>query len=123
MSSSALPGSFPPQICPSRSPDPALIAAASPLARPRGAGSLIRRRGSLAQGRALEGLGHAVEYLVDSRLFHTGEHNQRDENEAIQTLMRLSRAVFSECPEVVPLSQRVRGWVSERIAGVWSAQG
>jgi hypothetical protein len=77
----------------------------------------IKRRGSLEQGRALETLGHAVEYLVDSRLFHAGCHNQTDEQEAIQILMRMSRAVFSECPEVVTLGRRLGRWVSDRLTG------
>jgi hypothetical protein len=41
-------------------------------ARLAGGGQPIRRRGSLEQGRALETLGHAVEYLIDSRLFQSG---------------------------------------------------
>jgi hypothetical protein len=76
-----------------------------------------RRRGTLEQGRALEALGHAVEYLVDSRLFHAGELNPVDEHEAVQILMRLSRAVFAECPEVVSLRRRMRQWVAQRFAG------
>ena len=75
----------------------------------------VYRRGSPEQGRALEMLGHAVEYLVDSRLFQTGDHVQRDEQEAVQILMRLSRAVFSECPEVVSLRKRLRRWLGERV--------
>lgn len=76
----------------------------------------VRRRGSQEQGRALESLGHAVEYLVDSGLFLRDERNQRDEHEAIQILMRLSRAVFAECPEVVPLRRRLEAW-GERLTG------
>lgn len=75
----------------------------------------VRRRPSLLQGRALESLGHAVEYLVDSRLFLTGEIVQHDEQDAVQILMQLSRAVFAECTEVVPFSQRLSTWVSGRI--------
>ena len=75
---------------------------------------MIRRRASLAQGRALEKLGHAVEYLVDSRMFHPGAVNQRDEQEAVQILMRASRAVFAECAEVISMKQRVREWMEMR---------
>jgi len=82
---------------------------------PRASGEVILRRGSVAQGRALEMLGHAVEYLVDSRMFHGGEQIQRDEQEALQILMRLSRAVFAECPEVISLRKRLKGWLSERL--------
>ena len=55
----------------------------------------VRRRGNAEQGRALEMLGHAVEYLADSRLFLLEEVNQRDEDEAMQILMRMSREFMS----------------------------
>ncbi len=74
----------------------------------------------MQQGRALEMLGHAVEYLVDSRMFGD-EAGFRSEGEAVQILMRMSRAVFAECPEVVPLRERVARWFAdawERQAGL-----
>ena len=83
--------------------------------RPHNRG-FVRRRGSVEQGRALESIGHAVEYLVDSRMFSAGEYDSRDEQEAIQILMRMSRAVFAECPEVISLRRRLRRWVQERLA-------
>jgi len=79
-------------------------------------GEAVRRRGSIQQGRALETLGHAVEYLVDSRLFQVEDDNQRAEQEAVQILMRASRAVFAECPEVVSLRTRLRRWMQDRLA-------
>jgi hypothetical protein len=63
----------------------------------------VRRRGNSEQGRALEILGHAVEYLVDSRLFLVDQTQAKAEQDAVQILMRMSRAVFLECPEVVSL--------------------
>ncbi len=75
----------------------------------------VYRRGSREQGRALEAIGHAVEYLVDSRLFQVGDHNRRAEQEAVQILMRLSRAVFAECPEVVSLRKRLKRWLVQRV--------
>ncbi len=77
----------------------------------------IRRRGSLEQGRALEMLGHAVEYLVDSRLFLADPPDLAAEQQAVQLLMRASRAVFAECPEVISLRQRLKEWLSERLSG------
>lgn len=68
----------------------------------------VRRRGSPQQGRALETLGHAVEYLIDSRMFQLGDTSRENETEAVQVLMRLSRLVFNECPEVVSLQTRLR---------------
>ena len=82
---------------------------------------MVRRRGNLEQGRALEMLGHAVEYLADSQLFLTDEAGVRHSREAVQILMRCSLAVFLECPEVIPVSRRLSLWVT---AGVnrWARQ-
>ena len=77
----------------------------------------MRRRGTPAQGRALEALGHAVEYLVDSRLFVLDQDSLRSDDEAVQIMMRMSRAVFAECPEVVSLRRKVRMWIVDRMAG------
>ncbi len=75
----------------------------------------IRRRPTREQGRALEIVGHAIEYLVDSRMF-VGEHpSSRADHEASRILMEASRSVFSECAEIVPVARRVRrmvaGWI------------
>ena len=67
----------------------------------------VRRRGSPQQGHALEMLGHAVEYLVDSRMFLVEQRVVQADRDAMQILMKMSRDVFSECPEVVPLWTRV----------------
>jgi hypothetical protein len=84
----------------------------------RSARSIVRRRGTLVQGHALESLGHAVEYLVDSRMWQRGEFDEKSHDEAVQVLMQLSRAVFAECPEVVPFGQRFRDWVNDRVSGL-----
>ncbi len=85
---------------------------------PRSSNGCVRRRGSLQQGFALETLGHAVEYLVDSRLFAQNDADAQSDQEAIQLLMRMSRAVFSECPELLPLRHRLGRW----IAGSWQGR-
>ncbi len=71
---------------------------------------MVRRRGNMEQGKALELLGHSVEYLVDSRLFTKDEVEARNDREAVQILMRLSRAVFAECPEVISVRRRLTRW-------------
>ena len=71
---------------------------------------IVRRRPTPQQGQALELLGHAVEYLVDSRL-HLGSGSTRPADDlAVQLLMRLNREVFAECPPIVPLGARLRQW-------------
>jgi hypothetical protein len=75
-----------------------LAAARREAGRP---GGTERRRGNAMQGRALEALGHAVEYLMDSRMFLVGQENGKAEQDALKILMQMSRTVFLECPEVV----------------------
>ena len=77
---------------------------------------VVRRRGNLEQGRALETLGHAVEYLADSQMFLSAGDACRSNREAIQILMRCSRAVFLECPEVLPVKRRVGLWLTEGVS-------
>ena len=77
----------------------------------------VRRRGSAEQGRALETLGHAVEYLVDSRMRFNDPLAAAGERDAIEILMRLNRAVFSECPEIIPMGRRLRQWFAAHLPG------
>jgi hypothetical protein len=73
---------------------------------------VIRRRPNQQQGRALEKLGHAVEYLVDSRMALIYEPSTRADAEALDILMRLSRCVFSECEEIIPVGRRLKAWMT-----------
>ncbi|WP_419806794.1 hypothetical protein [Terriglobus sp.] len=72
-----------------------------------------RRRTTPQQGRALELLGHAIEYLVDSRLPEGGPTPA--ENRAIRTLMACSRSVFEDSIAVVPMHQRVNNWMQVQL--------
>ena len=67
----------------------------------------VRRRTSPEQGRALEVLGHAIEYLVDSRLSETWESPA--DAQAVQLLMSRSTEIFSAC------HQRVQRAVAKRL--------
>ena len=69
-----------------------------------------------AQGQALELLGHAVEYLIDSRMFLTQVPYTIAEEEAVQILMALNRKVFESCPEVVTMRRRVTNGLMRWIA-------
>ena len=75
----------------------------------------IRRRASYQQGRGLEILGHAVEYLIDSRMFLIDQPSTRADSEAVQLLMLLSRQVFAECAPVPQPVRRLRHWIAERL--------
>jgi hypothetical protein len=74
-----------------------------------------RRRATQLQGRGLEILGHAVEYLVDSRMFLIDEPSTPADAEAVQLLMLLSRQLFAECAHVPPPARRLRHWIAERL--------
>lgn len=60
-------------------------------------------------GRALEILGHAIEYLTDELVHEGNPVNPRDPQvQAIQTLMALNRQVYYDCPFVPALAERLR---------------
>lgn len=63
-----------------------------------------RRRIDRNAGRALEVLGHAIEYLTDEFVHEGGLDS--GELEAVQILMALNRQVYYECPIVPTLSER-----------------
>lgn len=75
---------------------------------------IISRQPNLQQGRALEILGHAIEYLVDSRMFLTSEPVTMADLEARHILKQRSREVFDECRESIPLSRRLSQWLNRR---------
>lgn len=85
---------------------------------------LIRRRPTREQGQGLEVLGHALEYLVDTRMFIYREPNTKADAEAIHILSRCSRELFSTCVEIVPIRQRVKTWLAETFhVGAMNALG
>ncbi len=83
-----------------------------PAAIPTSAGHQARthrRRIAPEAGRALEILGHAIEYLSDE-FIHAGgclsAHNAQIE--AMQLLMAANREIYFACPEVPSLGERWR---------------
>jgi hypothetical protein len=83
------------------------IASPSSSRRTKSASQILRRP-SKQQGRALETLGHAIEYLVDSQLHRTTPAAAPPDTAASQLLMRLSREVFAECREIVPVRRKLK---------------
>jgi hypothetical protein len=60
-------------------------------------------------GRALEILGHAIEYLTDEFVQDERAFTMKSEQlQAVQTLMALNRQIYFECPEVPTLAERCR---------------
>ena len=68
-----------------------------------------RREVSPAAGRALEILGHAIEYLADE-LVHEAKQvdGSQPQVQAIQILMALNRQVYYECPFAPTFAERLR---------------
>ena len=75
---------------------------------------VIRRKISPTDGRALEILGHAIEYLTDEYALSAAQAGTLDTGdprvEAVQTLMTLNRQVYYACPEIEPLLRRIARW-------------
>jgi hypothetical protein len=80
-------------------------------------GRARRRRISPKAGRALEILGHAIEYLTDEFVHSGGSLSAHTTQlEAVQLLMAINRQVYFECPEVPSLGERWRAMVHLRTA-------
>jgi len=78
----------------------------------RGKGSsrpTLRRCRTREQGIALMTVGHAIEYLVDSRLIKQ-ENTTGAEREALAILLNANLSVYNEGTEVRPLMSRFRQW-------------
>jgi hypothetical protein len=62
-------------------------------------------------GRTLLTLGHAAEYLANSRRYSTEKVDHASNVEAIHILMELSRSVFDDFAERPTLSGRFEQWL------------
>jgi hypothetical protein len=91
-----------------------------PVAVPNAAasrGPKRRRRISSDAGRALEVLGHAIEYLTDEFIYSGGSFSARNgQVEAIQLLMGANRQIYFACPEVPTIGERFRALLHPRPA-------
>jgi hypothetical protein len=68
-----------------------------------------RRQITPQAGRALEILGHAIEYLTDEFVHCGGPFSAcNDQLQAVQLLMALNRQVYYECPEALTFGERCR---------------
>ena len=74
----------------------------------------IRRQPTPETGRALELLGHAIEYLADEYAVDDRSKgplgNADPRIEAIQILKKFNRQIYLSCAEVPPPFRRVRRW-------------
>jgi hypothetical protein len=77
-----------------------------------------QRRISPLDGRALEILGHAIEYLADEFALRAGNLTPLSAEDpqisSIQKLMAASRSVYYDCPIVPSIRERLRGYLFRR---------
>ena len=89
-----------------------LLRAAAPVAPAQRLLSARQRRIDRASGRALEILGHAIEYLADEYVYHGGQLSSSDaEVQAMQLMMRLNREIYTACAEIPTFTQRCTAFV------------
>ena len=69
----------------------------------------LRRCRTREQGKALITVGHAIEYLVGSRLV-MHENTTNAEREALAILLNSNLSVYNEGTEIRPLASRFRQW-------------
>jgi hypothetical protein len=83
----------------------------------------IHRITETHHGRTLITLGHAAEYLVNSRRYSAEKFDYEAHAEAVHILMGLSRSVFDEAVQPRKLHQRFQDWVVERVVRIveWGA--
>jgi hypothetical protein len=71
-----------------------------------------RRRITPQAGRALEILGHSIEYLTDEFVYQGGSFSANNSQlEAVQLLMALNRQIYFECPEVPTFGERCQAFL------------
>ena len=73
----------------------------------------VHRRIDPQAGRALEKLGHAIEYLTDEYVNEeSATFSAKNEKvEAVQLLMALNRQVYFECPFAPTFAERCRSFL------------
>ena len=122
MASVGFPSNMPgatPRSTPSSAPVPLHLRSRVQSAFGERPSATIRRRPTFEQGRALEVLSRAIEYLVDSSMLEGAQPETQltgSKLDAIRILMLLNREVFSECEAIVPLGRRLRQWAIGRRA-------
>ena len=79
----------------------------------------IHRQTKTHHGRTLRALGHAAEYLVDSRRSSMEPCDRDAEREAVHILMRLSCEVFEEYAILTSPQYPVTDWIMNKAVRVY----
>ena len=83
----------------------------------------IHRITKTHHGRTLLMLGHAAEYLANSRRYSSEKVDHEANVEAIHILMGLSRSVFEEFAERRTLNRRFEQWLVDRAVRLFERSG
>ncbi len=83
----------------------------------------IHRITSTHHGRTLLTLGHAAEYLADSRRYSTEKVDHASNIEAIHILMEASRGVFDDFADPPSLNRRLEHWLMDRAVRLIESAG
>jgi hypothetical protein len=76
-----------------------------------------RRRISPEAGRALEILGHAIEYMTDEYVHQGNSLNAGDAQvKAVQLMMALNRQIYFDCPVIPSIADRFRAFLARRLS-------
>lgn len=81
----------------------------------------IHRRSSSHHGDTLRKLGHAAEYLVNSRMFSPEIVETAGDREAVHILMRLSSEIFDEYAIIGTQRHPIADWVMETAVRMYGA--
>ena len=69
----------------------------------------VRRRVTPEAGRALEKLGHAIEYLTDEMVERGGPETLNPaEMQAVKILMEINHSIYNDCPEETGVADRLK---------------
>jgi hypothetical protein len=110
MATAVFPGATEPVRVPSRKAQP--FPSLSQGREASKAGDLtIHRITRTHHGRTLLTLGHAAEYLANSRRYSTEKVDHASNVDAIHVLMELSRSVFDDFAERHTLGRRLEQWL------------
>ena len=118
MSTVAFPGVYRPELA---SRNASSIPTLSPGNHPSNDANLtIHRISKTHHGRTLLTLGHAAEYLANSRRYSIQSFDKKGfdskgDDEAIHILLELSRSVFEDFAKPQTLSRRIGNWVVEHV--------
>lgn len=113
MSTVPFPGVFRPELVNRSASSAPTLSPGNPA--PKNADLTIHRITRTHHGRTLLTLGHAAEYLANSRRYSIQAFDNKSDDEAIHILMGLSRTVFEDFAQHPAWTRRFWNWVVERV--------